>query len=224
MRNSNFLWKWHWIVILIIVILMGSRLYDSLQWNVRALTFLKGGGESISSEIPNCKHFALLWAEASKRGSLLDQHNILEYALACSRINLSLVSVIFPYDPDLAILATQLYPNSSEAWFWLGKTLALTDHFQARQAFSRSLVLSPNKGEVWCHLALIYEIDSQYENALNTYLNCCHFDDPGFGGCSGAGRMMELLDDPQQAIKFYRLSKWDVALERANELEYQFGP
>jgi len=124
----------------------------------------------------------------------------------------------------MALLATQYYPDSSKAWFWLGEATAPTDHLGARQAYLRTVALAPRYGLAWCRLGRNYESNSELEKATEAWLNCCLNGDPGKNGCYGAGRMMEQLGNPQQAIEYYRRSHWEGALNRADELEKQLIP
>jgi hypothetical protein len=124
----------------------------------------------------------------------------------------------------MALLATQLYPSSSDAWFWLGEALAPTDRLDARQAYLHTVTLSPHHGLAWCRLGYDFEYDGQLEKALANFLNCCYSGDPGYHGCYGAGRMMEQQGNLPQAIAYHRLSRWEGALKRANELEKQLNP
>ena len=273
-----------WIVVLAAVLFLdGDRLLEARQWNVRALLFLKGNGDSIPTKASGCNHFALIWAEAGKRGDLAGQRHILEHALGCSQINISIIRAVLPLDKDMALLATQLYPDSSESWFWLGDSIAPTDPLRARQAYSRvlassrknisilrtvlpfdkdmallatqlypdsseswfwlgdsiggwrdllgarqaylhAIALSPHNSMAWCGLGYNYEINNEFEKSSEAYLNCCSYGDPGSNGCYGAGRMMEQLGDPQQAIEYYRRSRWEGSLNRADELENQLSP
>ncbi len=217
--------KWLWLGFLIMVVLSGVHLQNAWQWNIRALHLLKRKGEAIPIKALGCDHLVLIGAEAGERGDISVQHNIMEHALGCSRTNISIVSTVFPLDEDLALLATQLYPDSSRSWFWLGESIAPTDHLRARQAYLRNVELSPKNGLTWCRLGFnYYDHGQEFEKALDAFLNCCYYGDRGSNGCYGAGRMMERLGNPQQAIEYYRLSKWDGALKRADELENQVKP
>jgi tetratricopeptide (TPR) repeat protein len=216
--------KWLWLVIPVLLIFSGVRLERAWQWNGRALPFLRGQGDAIPVQASGCEHLVLMAAEADKRDGISAQRHILEHALGCSIIHLSIVSTLFPIDQDMALLATQLYPFSSAAWFWLGETLAPGDHLHARQAYLRNVELSPHEGLTWCRLGVSYERDGEFKKASDAFLNCCHNGDPGSNGCYGAGRMMEKLGHPQQAIEYYRFSDWEGALKRADELEHLLNP
>ncbi len=76
-------------------------------------------------------------------------------------------------------------------------------------------------GMVWIGKRVRYEWNTQH--ALEAFLTCCNIDDAGSNGCYGAGRMAEKLGDPQKAIEYYRLSRWDGALKRADELEAELN-
>jgi hypothetical protein len=57
------------------------------------------------------------------------------------------------------------------------------------------------------------------EKEKGAFLNCCYFGDPGKNVCWNAGRVSEEQGNFQQAIEYYRLSRWEMALERAKVLE-----
>ena len=211
-----------WICVLVAAIFFGVDLQDSWQWNLRAHLFLKGKGESIAVTASGCDHLWLVGAEAGKRGDLVGQRQIWEQSLGCSPGILSLLQIILPQDVDMALLATQKYPKNPEAWFWLGEAIAPIDNLGARQAYLHTISLAPHDGLAWGRLGRNFEYDGELEKAAQAWLNCCYDGDPGSHGCFGAGRMMELLGDPQQAIDYYRLSRWEGALNRASELTIEF--
>lgn len=216
--------KWVWIGVLVAAIFLGAHLQDAWRWNSRALLFLKDKVEPIVVTASGCDHIWLAAAETGKRGDLAGQRHIWEQALGCSPGNLSLLRIVMPQDVDMARLATQRYPDSSKAWFWLGEAIAPSDHMGARQAYLHTVALAPHDGLAWCRLGSNHEQDSEFEKASDAFLNCCYYGDPGVNGCYGAGRMMERLGYPQQAIEYYRLSRWEGALKRADELEKQLRP
>lgn len=210
--------------VLLLVVLSGILLQDTWRWNVRAILFLKGKGDTIPITVSDCNHFMLIGAAAGKRGDISGQRQVWEHALGCSRNNISILMSVMPLDQDMALLATQLYPDSSASWFWLGESIAPSDYLSARQAYLHSIKLSPNDGLTWCRLGTSYRQSGEFEKSTDAFLNCCHNGDPGSNGCYGAGLLMEGLGDPQQAIEYYRLSQWEGALKRADELEHQLHP
>ena len=219
---QHFQAKWVWSVVLITVVFWGPGFRDAWQWNSRAIRLLKG--ETIAAKASGCNHIWLVAAEAGQRGDLPGQRRIWEQALGCSPGNLFLLAIVLPLDIDMARLATQLYPDSSQAWFWLGEAIAPTDYLGSRQAYLHVIALRPHHGLAWCRLGRNYESDGGLEIATQAWLNCCYHGDPGSNGCYGAGRMMEQLGNLPKAIEYYHLSRWDGAQKRADELEDQLSP
>ena len=219
---KHFQTKWVWLGVLITTMFWGASLQYAWRWNSRALCFLKG--EPIAVTAMGCDHIWLAAAEAGRRGDPSGQRHIWEQALGCSPGNLSLLLTVLPQETDMARLATQSYPNNFKAWFWFGEAIAPNDYLDARQAYLRTVALAPSYGLAWCRLGRNYENNGEIEKAAKAWLNCCCNGDPGSNGCYGAGRMMEQLGDPQQAIEYYRFSHWEGSLKRADELEAQLHP
>ena len=161
--------KWVWISVLVTAVFLGGRLQDAWQWNSTALLFLKGKGKSIAVTASGCSHIWLVGMMAGKRGDEPAQRQAFEQALGCSSVNLSLVRVVFPKDENMARLATQQYPENSNAWFWLGEAIAPTDPPGARQAYLRTVALAPHYGLAWCRLGSNYERDGEFEKAANLF-------------------------------------------------------
>jgi hypothetical protein len=55
--------------------------------------------------------------------------------------------------------------------------------------------------------------------ARNAFIQCCNHGDPGSHGCYNAGRIEQERGQLETAILFYRLSHWEEAHRRADELE-----
>jgi tetratricopeptide (TPR) repeat protein len=210
------------ICVLAIALVGGIRLWNAWQWNAIDLRLVKDQYIAITS--PDCSHIWLVGRAAGQRGDRIAQRQAFMQALGCSPVYRSLVQTILPEDQDLARLTTQYYPESSEAWFWLGEASTPSDPQGARQAYLKTLTLSPHNGLAWCRLGLNYEKNSEFDKAADAWLNCCLNGDPGANGCYGAGRMMERLGNLPQAIVYYRLSVWETAQNRADELEKQLSP
>jgi tetratricopeptide (TPR) repeat protein len=212
------------VCVLAIAWLGGARLGDAWQWNWINLRLIKSQDAALSDTIPGCSHIWLVGMAVGQRGDRSAQHQAFVQALGCSPVYLSLVQAVLPADPELARLAAQHYPESSKAWFWLGEASAPTDPLLARHAYLATVALSPHKGLAWCRLGLNYVQNSEIEKASEAWLNCCLNGDPGSNGCYGAGLMMEQLGNLPQAIAYYRLSHWEGALKRAQELEASLKP
>lgn len=82
------------------------------------------------------------------------------------------------------------------------------------------LLLRPHDGVYWRELGdLLREHDPNA--AIEAYLQSCRNGDPGSNGCYRAGLTAESQGDYENAIQYYRYSKWEGALKRAVELEAQ---
>ena len=76
-----------------------------------------------------------------------------------------MLRAVLPQDMDIAILAIQYYPGSSETWFWLGEAVASGDPLGARQAYLRTVSLAPRYGLAWCRLGRNYKYNGELEKA-----------------------------------------------------------
>jgi tetratricopeptide (TPR) repeat protein len=89
----------------------------------------------------------------------------------------------------------------------------------ASQYYAESARLNPSDGLAWCRLGWVEEAQERLPSALDAFWQCCQNGDPGSNGCYSAGRVAEKLGDIPAAIRYYRLSHWSPALQRADELE-----
>jgi tetratricopeptide (TPR) repeat protein len=201
--------------VLAIAFLGGGFLWNAWQWNWTNLRLLRGQAVITSS---GCAHTWLAGMAAGQRRDLSTQHQSLEQALGCSPAYVTLVQAVYPADQELARLAAQTYPASARAWFWLGETLASNDLPAAREAYLHTVTLAPHHALAWCRLGRNSESSGDLGKASAAWLACCLNGDPGKNGCWGAGRMMEQLGNLPQAILYYRLSRWQGALDRAQLL------
>jgi hypothetical protein len=141
-------------------------------------------------------------------------------AMRCSPHYICMVSAMLPDRQALANLAVLVQPNSADAWFWLARVRGKEAPKVAIELYRRGLALRPTDGESWQELgALLARQDPQA--ALAAYLQSCYNGDPGYNGCWRAGQTAERLGDIEAAIRYYRLSRWPRALNRASQLEQQ---
>ena len=107
-----------------------------------------------------------------------------------------------------------------EAQFIFAQIIGKERPEEAIDLYQRLLELRPHDGVLWRELGdLLVEKDPY--TAIDAYLQSCYKKDPGAHGCYNAGRTAENLGDLHAAIRYYRLSKWSGALERADTLEAQ---
>ncbi len=171
----------------------------------------------------NCR---LTWFQAALAGQRFDlqsqRENWLE-AMRCSPRYIPLVRKFAPQDEELAQQATQKQPASAQAWFWLAELTVEESPEQAIHYYRRGLAIDPSGGWDWVRLGRLLE-EREPLAAIQAYAHACFLDDPGLHGCYGAGYMSEKIGDIEAAIRFYRLSSFPKAQERAAELERQTSP
>jgi tetratricopeptide (TPR) repeat protein len=206
------------------VALFGGYLWRAWRWNLTALDLFKGKVTPISATDLACSEIWFNGMASGRRGDQAAQRRAFEQALGCSPEYISMVQAVMSADQGLAELATQRYPDQINAWFWLGDAAASVGPLAARPSYLRILAISPQNGLAWCRLGSTYEQTGEYEKAVEAFLSCCLNGDPGANGCYHAGGNMERLGDFKQAIAYYRLSRWQGALDRAQELEKSLEP
>ncbi len=132
---------------------------------------------------------------------------------------LRLVYAGAPQDLTLAQQAMQMYPDQAEAWFWLAElSVAGGQPEQAIQYYQRAVQLAPADALTWCRLGSLLN-SRDPSQSRQAYIQCCFYGDPGSNGCYNAGRISEQLGDFNQAIHYYRRSRWSEAHRLADDLE-----
>jgi tetratricopeptide (TPR) repeat protein len=144
--------------------------------------------------------------------------------LQCSQTSVLYLRLDLPMDPVFAKKAVTLYPDNIDALYWFAGSGEKLDPLEAIKSYNRIVQIDSSQALAWCRLGNLYENNQLLDQSVNAYLQCCFNGDPGVNGCYNAGRVMEKLDNPRKAIEYYRLSRWQPALDRANELEKQFRP
>jgi tetratricopeptide (TPR) repeat protein len=213
-----------WILFACMALYTGGQLDDSWRWNRWATQLLKDSPTPNPPEVRSCSQQWLVGVAAGKRGDQEEQRQIWMQSLACSPRYLSILRTADPKDQAMAQLAAQLYPRNALAWFWLGEIFFDTERLSGLDAYLHVVELEPHFGLAWCRLGWTYESMTEYETASQAFYNCCRNGDPGRNGCFGAGRMEENLGNTTQAIAYYRLSRFENAQMRADELEKQLNP
>lgn len=173
----------------------------------------------------NCRHYWLYGLIAFRLGYTNHQQDLWSEFLNChDTAALSLVHAGAPDNLALAQQAVRLYPDQAESWLWLAEISASKKWIEpAIQYYHRVVQLDPAYGTAWCRLGnLLYLIDRN--QAKDAYLQCCYLGDPGSNGCQHAGRIEEEQGNLLEAIRIYRLSHYEAAHQRADELENQLTP
>jgi len=143
--------------------------------------------------------------------------------LPCSPIYMDMLRVLAPTDATLAAQAREFYPDLVEPLYWLAESQggASAEHTENITLYEEIVTKYPDEGLAWCYLGGFYERAGDLQASLAARINCCYNGDPGSNGCYNAGRLLEGKQQYQEAIHYYRLSKWGPSQEAAKRLEVQ---
>ena len=139
-------------------------------------------------------------------------------AISCSPNHISSIRIVLGEDPQWAELAVRVAPENAESWFWLANARSTESPEEAIRFYRQGLQIDPSDAKRWRQLGdLLRERDPR--SAIEAYFHACINGDPGNHGCWSAGQLAEQGGDIDTAIRYYRLSDWSRALERARQLE-----
>jgi tetratricopeptide (TPR) repeat protein len=144
--------------------------------------------------------------------------------LECSATSISILRSTLPMDVVFINKAMLLYPDNMDTLYWFAGYAEKNNPVEAIRSYNRIVQINSSQALAWCRLGNLYEREQSLNLSLNAYIQCCINNDPGYNGCEGAGRVMEKLGNPLKAIQYYRLSRWQGVLDRADELEKQLQP
>jgi tetratricopeptide (TPR) repeat protein len=152
----------------------------------------------------------------------------------CSPYYVSFIRALMPTDLKYALTAKEYYPQNADNWFWVaeiydsyvtGYQQEASSYPLAIKYYQQGLLLAPNNGQAWLLLGhAIRNSGGDLKQAVAAYEQACLKGDSGSVGCYYAGKYTEVLGDIPSAIRYYRLSHLQTALERAQELEKQLSP
>ncbi len=230
--------------IIIVAILPWARINYSITRNIAAL-FVIRGLESDPNQLYRAQSVFVLTSPEDCRsdwlkGAVADALNLetQKYLawfkfIRCAPEYLPLLKFKEPDDQKLAEYSVKEQPGVADAWFWLADTLTYhyggttlpikeQDRIRLIQIYQRGLSIKPTDGAHWFELGdLLFRLNPRL--AIASYLLSCINGDPGYNGCYRAGTTAEQLGNIEEAIRYYRLSFWDGALQRADVLEQQFA-
>lgn len=120
----------------------------------------------------------------------------------------------------VAELTANGQPGSVEALFLWARIIGQESPEEAIELYREAFQLKAYDSIHWREFGDLLRV-SYPDAAIEAYLKSCEYGDAGSNGCYRAGLTAEQLGDFQAAIRYYRLSRWSGALERADQLEQQ---
>lgn len=155
-------------------------------------------------------------------------------AIDCDPHYIVLLHKMLPDEVAFASYAAQVQHSSAESWFWLAEVRGGFANYvfhnlndakrdEVIALLRIGLALNPRDGLRWRELGdVLRRVDPQA--AIDAYLQSCFNGDPGWNGCWRAGQTAEQLGEIENAIQYYRYSRWEGARDRADQLEAQLSP
>jgi len=143
-----------------------------------------------------------------------------------------LLHTLLPENSNFPTYATQKLPHIAEGWFWQAElnyavlkgnqvqNLSAEERSRTIEYFVNGLSLDPKDGLRWRELGDLLKMGDP-QTAIQAYLQSCFNGDPAYNGCWLAGKTAEQIGEIENAIQYYRYSRWEVARDRAGELEVQ---
>lgn len=142
--------------------------------------------------------------------------------LGCAPDYTRYMAVLASDDLRLARQALEIQPKNAAAHFWLAAMMVEKSPDVAIDAYRSGLALDPENGWRWLDLARLLEARDD-PGAVDAFLQVCLNGDPGANGCVHAGSIAEAQGDLETALRYYRLSNWSEARERAAAVEQRLS-
>jgi tetratricopeptide (TPR) repeat protein len=220
-----------WVLLAAILLLSLVQGQEILRLNVHSLQVVKASFDpaeisnpvtrsiSISDPTLNCH---LRWFELllKYRQQPVDSDDpIFGEVISCSSLIMRMLRKMYPMNLELAKLSALTYPDQTFPLYWIFDITNSPINPNSRDLIEKIIELNPKEGLAWRYLGLIYLQEGNISEAISAHINSCLNGDPGFHGCHGAGSLLEQEGEYDQAIYFYRLSRWQVSQQKADDLE-----
>lgn len=151
------------------------------------------------------------------------QLNKLEEFLTFSPLYMHMIKNIYPTSRTLAEMAVNSYPIDTIPLYWLLDSMIENTTIEKKQIYEKILSLNPKDGVAWRRLGLIYIAEKNIPAAIDAHINSCFNGDPGSNGCYRVGQLLEKEGRFEEAIYYYRLSRFVPSLEAADRLETELS-
>jgi len=211
-----------WLVWLLLLIVSFFALFTQVGKTMKLNQFsLQAVKAEVASSLPEFvsseRTCQVLWMAAAQAQDMKAQSKL----MPCSPVYMDMIRDLAPTDATLAAQARELYPDLVEPLYWLGESNGGYSAPANLPLYQQIVTEHPKEGLAWCYLGYQYESAGDLQASLEARINCCYNGDPGSNGCANAGRLLEGKQQYQEAIHYYRLSKWGPSQEAAKRLEVQ---
>jgi tetratricopeptide (TPR) repeat protein len=218
-----------WLILLSFLITQFSG-YEFFELNQSAITISKKllvGGSfddknifSVSQKTLLKCHYSWLKLVDSYLGQDIRLDDpVFEEVISCSPLFMHMLKEMIPANLQLASLANQIHPDNTFTIHWIIEIIDPGISIQSKPLIEKILSIDPKDGVAWRYLGIIYLKEGNIPLAIDAHINCCLNGDPGVNGCFNAGRLLEEQGDYDEALYYYRLSRWIKSQEAADKLE-----
>jgi len=146
-----------------------------------------------------------------------------EKIITHSPLYMRMLRILYPTDQILAQLAVDAYPMETIPLYWLSECMGVKTTPEKKPIFEKILAINPKDGVAWRYLGIIFIAEKNIPAAIDAHIKSCNNGDPGVNGCYNAGRLFEQEGQFEEAIYYYRLSRWKPSQEAANRLEAELS-
>lgn len=216
-----------WIFIFPSILISGSlTLFDDFQLNRTAIETSKeiftGKYSDVGQNHIDLQKCHIIWLEAVNlyHQSLVEKsRELFKRGILCSDLHLELTRKFLPNDLIMAEYAQSVYPEKTMVYYWIIYSLEKPNNDQLIFIYNKILEIEPNDPYAWRPLGQIFQGLKMYDQAINAFIISCENGDPFRTACHQAAGVYELVGDPVNALKYYRISKWEKSMLEVERLE-----
>jgi len=187
-------------------------------------TRLNSGNEYLLTE--NCNLERIKWFNLILNNGASQENQLGKYAgelLVHSPLYMRMLRILYPTDQILAQMAVEAYPMETLPLYWLSESMGPKTTPEKKPIYEKILSLNPKDGVAWRYLGIILIAEKNIPSAINAHIQSCINFDPGLNGCYNAGKLLEQEGNFQEAIYYYRLSRWPPSQDAADLLEAELS-
>jgi tetratricopeptide (TPR) repeat protein len=189
---------------------------QTARWVLSGAPLPEGG--RFSSLAEDCRSSWLLGFVENQDHSLPTLNAHWRRAIQCNPRYVAPLSALYADDLEFARQVNAAQPESAEGWFWLAELFMADQPQQALEYLRRGLALNPDDSRRWTLAGDLLTQAGDLPGAMQAYLMACKTGDAGYNGCLRAGGTAEKMGDYEAAVRYYRMSYWPPAWERADKI------